>query len=162
VKKKKRDTELEKIFNLIFQGKKEDFGELSKQDNPNSILRLISKYEKLAAKLKSSGSSDELDKILVKISKLKMILSNLYKKGNALLPKVTGYYSKGVKRIVRHLSDKLVSGTCACGDRQSVIKELRLFLELNKESDIVAKVKKRLEEVQKDRSTMEFNCIGGR
>ena len=89
-------------------------------------------------------------------------LSNLYKKGNALLPKVTGYYSKGVKRIVRHLSDKLVSGTCACGDRQSVIKELRLFLELNKESDIVAKVKKRLEVVQKDRSTMEFNCIGGR
>ncbi|HBY55466.1 MAG TPA: hypothetical protein DEG23_01435 [Coxiellaceae bacterium] len=83
MKKKKKQTELEKILSSIssiVQGKKEDFGELSKQDNPNSILRLISKYEKLAAKLKSSGSGDELDKILVKISKLKMILSNLYKK----------------------------------------------------------------------------------
>ena len=79
MKKKKRDTELEKIFNLIFQGKKEDFDKLSETENPDDILSLISKYKKLAAAIKSSGGSG-LDEVLAKISKLKIILSNLHKK----------------------------------------------------------------------------------
>ena len=88
-------------------------------------------------------------------------LANLYSKGKSLLPKMTGYYARETTKILRELSNKLTSGTCACGDRQSVIRELTLFLELNKGSEIAGKVKNRLEDIQKQGSSMRYHCVGG-
>lgn len=89
-------------------------------------------------------------------------LSALYKKGKALLPKLTGYYGKQTRSILEDLSYQLTAGTCACDNQQSVVKELRSFLEINKESEITGKVKTRLDEIQKNKTGMEYNCIGGR
>ncbi|OGW38593.1 MAG: hypothetical protein A2X58_10025 [Nitrospirae bacterium GWC2_56_14] len=89
-------------------------------------------------------------------------LANLYKKGNALLPKMTGYYALETAKILKAVSDQLTSGTCACADQQSVIKELKLFLELNPKAEIAKKVEKRLEDLQKQRIAMQYQCIGGR
>lgn len=89
-------------------------------------------------------------------------LANLYKKGNTLLPKMTGYYAKETAKILKAVSYQLTSGSCACGDQQSVIKELKLFLELNPKSEITKMVENRLEDVQKQRSAMQYECVGGR
>lgn len=88
-------------------------------------------------------------------------LTDLYKRGKALLPKMTGYYAKEITEMIEDISDQLTTWICACGDQRSVIKELKLFLELNKGSEITEKVKSRLEDVQKNRSTMRYQCIGG-
>ena len=89
-------------------------------------------------------------------------LANLYKKGNALLPKMTGYYAKETTKILKAVSYQLTTGTCACGDQQSVIKELKLFLQLNPKSEITKIVEKRLEDVKQQPSPMQYQCIGGR
>ncbi len=89
-------------------------------------------------------------------------LANLYKKGNTLLPKMTGYYAEETTKILKAVSYQLTSGTCACGDQQSVIKELKLFLEHNPKSEITKMVENRLEDVQKQRSAMQYQCTGGR
>jgi hypothetical protein len=90
------------------------------------------------------------------------ILSNLFGKGKALLPKVNGYYAEEVKKELSNISSQLAAGRCACGNQESVVKELRLFLELNKESEIAGKIKNRLDDVEKSKSDIEFNCVGGR
>jgi len=89
-------------------------------------------------------------------------LANLYKNGNALLPKTTGYYAQETAKILKAVSDQLTSGTCACADQQSVIKELKLFLKLNPDAEITKKVEKRLDDVQKQRIAMQYQCVGGR
>jgi hypothetical protein len=88
-------------------------------------------------------------------------LANLFKKGEALLPKMTGYYAKETTKILDDITYQLTNWTCACGDKQSVVKELKLFLQLNKGSEITGMVKRRLEAVQNQTSTMRYQCIGG-
>jgi hypothetical protein len=89
-------------------------------------------------------------------------LANLYKKGNSLLPKMSGYYAKETEEILKAVSYQITNGTCACADQQSVIKELTLFLELNPKSVITKMVENRLEEVKQQRSVMQYQCVGGR
>lgn len=88
-------------------------------------------------------------------------LAKLYQKGKALLPKMTGYYADETAEMLKEISVQLTAATCACEDRQSVVKELQLFLELNKNSDIAGAVRSRLEDVQKQGSTMRYQCVGG-
>ncbi len=89
-------------------------------------------------------------------------LSKLFRKGTALLPKMTGYYAVEVEKELGKMSSQLMSGRCACGNPESVVKELKLFLELNGDAEIAGKVRTRLEDLQKSRSGIEFNCVGGR
>ena len=80
MKRNKNFKELEFLLSFLNpQGKKEDLSAINKTENPNDILSLISKYEKSAVEIKNSGG-EGLDDILNKLSKLRILLSNLFKK----------------------------------------------------------------------------------
>lgn len=85
MKKKKRIGILEKTLDIVSPDKdKCKFESLLYEGDPAKVKSLINKYEKLASKLSGSGDY-ELEKILSKISKLKSILSKIYKKNQQKL-----------------------------------------------------------------------------
>jgi len=64
----------------VIQEKKENLEALNKTDNPNDILCLISKCEKLIAGLKSSGNNDDaISEALSNLAKLKKKLLDFFK-----------------------------------------------------------------------------------
>jgi hypothetical protein len=73
---------------------------------------------------------------------------------------MTGFYARETTRSRRPVGpvDYL---DLHVREQPSVIKELRLFLEVNKGSEITGKFQSRLEDVQKQGSSMRYHCIGG-
>lgn len=88
-------------------------------------------------------------------------LAELYLKGNKLLPQMTGYYAREITKIVKEVSFELTAGTCACRDRQSVIKEFEMFLDFNSGSELSGAIKNRLEKVREKRDSIRYYCSAG-
>lgn len=89
------------------------------------------------------------------------VLSRLYKEGTVLLPKVGGYYRKQLDKMTDKMGREFTSGSCACGDFQSVMKEFQIFIETNPNEAIVDKVKERLQSIKQGSANVRFHCVGG-
>ncbi|MFH0926455.1 MAG: hypothetical protein V1872_12655 [bacterium] len=87
----------------------------------------------------------------------------MYKEGRTNLSKLTGFYKEKTENMLTEIEDKFIhlDYGCACGDQQSVIKELNLFLDLNQGSQHVEKVNEGLNTILKGKSKIKFECVGG-
>ena len=88
-------------------------------------------------------------------------LSSLYKEGSMLSPRVGGYYGKQLDKMLDEMGDAFTSGSCACGDVQSVIAEFQTFMETNPNAAIAYKVNERLRSIKQGSSHVRFHCVGG-
>lgn len=88
-------------------------------------------------------------------------LSRLYREGTLLSPKVGDYYRKQLDKMINEMSRHFTSGSCACGDVQSVITEFEKFIETNPNAVTVDKVKERLRSIKQGNSNIRFHCVGG-
>ena len=80
VKKRKNEIFPDFFPFAVLQEKKENLEALNKADNPNDILRLIAKCEKLIAELKGGSNNDDaISEALSNLAKLKRILLNYFK-----------------------------------------------------------------------------------
>ena len=69
-------------------------------------------------------------------------------------------YQREVKRIIDQIQEQIVS-TCACGDRDSVLRELREFAAAFPKSPVHQAVKDRIKELEEGSSDVRFQCISG-
>jgi hypothetical protein len=69
-------------------------------------------------------------------------------------------YQREVKRIIDQIQEQIVS-TCACGDRDSVLRELREFAAAFPKSPVHKAVKDRIKELEEGSSDVRFQCISG-
>jgi hypothetical protein len=72
-----------------------------------------------------------------------------------------GRYARWGRECLGEVEEELVSSTCACGDPESVRKELQAFLLKFPAAEIAAQVRSRLQQIESGRSSMRFNCISG-
>jgi hypothetical protein len=69
-------------------------------------------------------------------------------------------YRTGVKRFLDEIEEDVLS-TCACGDRESVIRELRDFVAMFPRSRVTTAVTSRLHELEAGTSPVRFHCSPG-
>jgi hypothetical protein len=89
-------------------------------------------------------------------------LSKLYAEGMATASKLGGYYRREVEKTLADIARHLTVATCACGDVQSVVKELRTFLETSPDAAPAAAVRARLASIEHGEHIMGTECVGGR
>lgn len=72
-----------------------------------------------------------------------------------------GRYADRAHDQMRRLEDELTGSTCPCGDRESVLRELRLFVRRFPDAAITPQVRARLRAVQAGTAGMRYPCIAG-
>lgn len=87
-------------------------------------------------------------------------LTETYRKWLAFRQSHPNAYREGVKRFLDEVEEQVLS-TCACGDRDGVIRELRDFVETFPESPVTAAVTSRLHELEAGTSRVRFHCQSG-
>ena len=70
-------------------------------------------------------------------------------------------YSAFVSDALADIEDKVAQSTCACGDADSVSRELAEFARAFPESAAAGAAATRARAVQERRSTIRFNCVSG-
>jgi len=70
-------------------------------------------------------------------------------------------YKPVVAAELGRIQDELLRGTCACGDQDSVVNELRYFLRRHPGSPIARDVRARLEGLLHGKTNIRFNCASG-
>jgi hypothetical protein len=70
-------------------------------------------------------------------------------------------YVDEARSYLEAVSHELTSGTCACGDARTVIKELSQFVASFPNDKITPQVERRLNSVVEGKSTIRFNCLSG-
>ena len=70
-------------------------------------------------------------------------------------------YTGWVRDELSQLENELTASTCACGDRDSMLRELRLFLKRFPGSELAPRVRARIGEVEAGTAGMRYHCIGG-
>lgn len=88
-------------------------------------------------------------------------LTTLYGKVSKFKKKFKTAYQDDVREMMEELENQFTDWSCACGDANSVMKELKLFLSRFPKSPISPAVKKRLSSLKAGKSSFEFHCIGG-
>ncbi len=68
------------------------------------------------------------------------------------------YYVAEVKQELGALQDALAQGTCACGEKASVLKELQDFTDRYGGDPFIEKVRGRLQDAKADRAGFQYNC----
>jgi len=91
----------------------------------------------------------------------KGILTRLYGKAKQFRQQYPSAYVADIKEEIENMKSELTMDTCACGDRNSVIKEFQLFIKTFPADKITPIVRKRLKEVQSRKSAFRFNCMSG-
>ena len=91
---------------------------------------------------------------------VKLHLVRSYREWSRFRASHPGRYQREAKRIVDQIQGEIVS-TCACGDRESVLRELREFAAAFPESPVTAAVQDRIKELERDSSDLRFHCISG-
>jgi hypothetical protein len=68
-------------------------------------------------------------------------------------------YALWADEELRGIEDELTSGTCACGDRESVLKELREFVERFPLAPVTPRVRERLGTIRSGTDGIRYHCI---
>ncbi|HEY6873171.1 MAG TPA: hypothetical protein VI298_10645 [Geobacteraceae bacterium] len=89
------------------------------------------------------------------------VLTDLYGKGINRSKKYPSVYKRDIDEAIEQIRDELTVSNCACGDMDSVIKELELFIATFPADGLTPVVRQRLSDVKSRKSTMRFNCISG-
>jgi hypothetical protein len=72
-----------------------------------------------------------------------------------------GMYDSEVREYLTEVTQALVDDTCACGDAQSVIRELSQFARAFPRDAITPRVRQRLKAVIAGKSKTRFHCMSG-
>jgi hypothetical protein len=72
-----------------------------------------------------------------------------------------GAYARFVTQALADIEDQVAQSTCACGDADSVARELAAFVGAFPESAVAAAAASRARAVREHRSTIRFNCVSG-
>lgn len=72
-----------------------------------------------------------------------------------------GRYEARSRDELHKIEEELASGTCACGDKQSLMSELRAFLRRFPSAAVAPRVRARLRAVDVGASGIRYHCISG-
>lgn len=70
-------------------------------------------------------------------------------------------YQADIDDAISAIKNELTESTCACGNANSLIREFRLFIKAFPTDQITPAVRKRMLEIQKNKSEIRFNCQSG-
>lgn len=68
-------------------------------------------------------------------------------------------YQKEVTNLIRNIEDDITSGTCACDDKKSALREFEAFIAAFPHEKIAARIRERIEQIHKGKSDIRENCI---
>jgi hypothetical protein len=89
------------------------------------------------------------------------ILVQLYGEWSAYVRQYPVHYAREAAERLDDIEQELTMGNCACGDAQSVSKELGAFLATYPRSPIAPRVQRRWDAIRSGHSDMRFNCASG-
>lgn len=87
-------------------------------------------------------------------------LTKLYGKALRFKHAYPKAYVKDVNEEIDNILEEFTGGTCACGDRNGVLKEFRLFIKTFQKDKNTPTIKKRLAKIEKEKD-FRFNCQSG-
>lgn len=90
-----------------------------------------------------------------------MSLVNSYAMWDAYRLRHPKRYSGEVQTILKDLEDDLAAGTCACGEKNEVIKEFQEFIRAFPRSILAKRLQERLDQIRAGKSNMRWRCISG-
>jgi len=90
-----------------------------------------------------------------------MSLVSSYAMWNAYRLRHPKRYSSEVQTILKDLEEDLTTGTCACGEKNEVIKEFQEFIRLFPRSILAKRLQERLDQIRSGKSHMRWRCISG-
>lgn len=70
-------------------------------------------------------------------------------------------YLNQVTEQLTAIEAEVTEGTCACGSRDEVLRELRQFADRFPASPVIMNLLKRIREIQESASPIRFNCVSG-
>jgi hypothetical protein len=73
----------------------------------------------------------------------------------------SGRFARRAHETLGDVASALLEGECACGDRSSVVKELRLFLERHPRGFMSDRVRARLRDVESGKAKIREHCTPG-
>ena len=79
------------------------------------------------------------------------VLTTLYGKALQFKKTYPKAYIKDVNEEIDKILEEFIEGTCACGNRNSVLKEFRLFIKTFPNDKNTPRIKKRLTKLAKDK-----------
>jgi len=89
------------------------------------------------------------------------VLTGLYRKAVEHIKTYGSAYLVDMNAALKDITVELTESTCACGDRESTIRELTSFLEAFPEDAPAPLVRKRLSEIKSGKTTIRFKCTSG-
>ncbi len=90
----------------------------------------------------------------------KGLLTSLYRQALQFRKTYPKAYTSDVKKEIDAILEEFTMGTCACGDRKSVLKEFWLFIRTFPKDKKTPEIRKRLEKIEKSTS-FRFYCQSG-
>lgn len=88
------------------------------------------------------------------------LLTGLYGKALQFKQNYPKSYTGDINEEIEGILSPFLEGTCACGNRAGVLKEFRLFIKTYPKDKNTRAIKKRLENLEKDKD-FRFNCQSG-
>lgn len=73
----------------------------------------------------------------------------------------TTHYASTVNRELHNIEQEVTTSTCACGSRESVLRELQRFATRFPDSPVSKTVASRSMQIRSGRSPIRFSCISG-
>jgi hypothetical protein len=70
-------------------------------------------------------------------------------------------YSGEVQAILKDLEEDLSAGTCACGEKDEVIREFKEFIRAFPRSILAKRLHDRLDQIEAGKSNIRWGCISG-
>ena len=68
-------------------------------------------------------------------------------------------YSKEVMNYIRNIEEDITSGTCACDDKESALREFEAFIRAFPQARIATRVRERIDQIHQGKSDIRANCI---
>jgi hypothetical protein len=88
-------------------------------------------------------------------------LTDLYNGWTLFRSHFPANYTERAAEIIELIEYELTESTCACGDRESVMTELRSFLEKFPTSRIAKTLEERLRGIEDRHTPIRFHCVSG-
>jgi len=83
-------------------------------------------------------------------------LTDAYTRWTGYGARYPGRYGDEVDKFIADVSEKLTLSTCACGPKESVVKELQAFLRVAPDAPIAADVSERLQALEAGAAGFRF------
>lgn len=71
------------------------------------------------------------------------------------------HYVAEVANFIRSVEDELAEGTCACGNKESVVKEFQAVIQAYPQAKIALRLRKRINQIQQGESDIREYCHSG-